>query len=221
MPTWSTDLPAIQKHMGFDILRTPTGAPLQAIITCTELLVCDTHYWGGRTIPCERHQLAADGSTTAGNCPACNESVAYRTHVYVSALDMKTRDHFIFECTAHGAKPLAEYRAAAGTLRGCMIVATRPKAFKNGKVVIETSTANLGRFVLPDPPNLILALCTIWRLPGSGVAAVKQKHRAPEVHTRREPLNRMREQPDNQPDPLTVGEVLSGNGNGLPPLAKG
>ena len=67
MPTWSTELPSVQKHMGYDLRRTPPAAPLHAICTCTDLLVCDTHFWGGRTLPCERRQILPDGAESAGH----------------------------------------------------------------------------------------------------------------------------------------------------------
>lgn len=213
MPTWSTKLPEVKKHMGFDLRRTPEAAPLQSIITCDELLVCDTHYWGGRTLPCERVQVMPDGSKSAGTCAACNESMPYRTHVYVSAFDCRTREHFIFECTAHAAKPLEDYREANGSLRGCIIRASRPKGLKNSKVVIETNSANLAKVQLPQAPDLILALSTIWRLPTTGLRSGKTKRGTTRVATDEPVLNRMRNQPNNQPDPTPMSEILDGNGS--------
>ena len=212
MPTWEKELPVQQKHMGFDLRRTPATSALQAIITSEEILVCDTHYWGGRTIPCERIQKLSDGSKVAGDCPPCREAMPFRTHVYVSAFDTKSQEHFIFECTSHAAKPLEEYQKANGTLRGCIFHAERPKGAKNSKVVIQTNSANLAKNPIPEAPNLILALSTIWRLPGSAIAVEREKHRSAEIKTRRAPINRMRNQPDNQPDPPTMKEILSGNG---------
>ena len=212
MPTWSNQLPTKKKHMGFDIIRTPQSRPIQAIITCDDILVCDTHFWGGRTLPCERKHQEQDGTLSAGNCSACNGSVPFRSHVYVSAIDCKSRDHFIFECTAFAAKPLSEYREATGTLRGCVFHAIRPKGQPNSRVVIETNTMNLTKIKLADPPNLKLALTTIWRLPLTGMAIEDQRGRHPEAHTVKKPLDRMRNQPDNQPDPPTIGEVIKGNG---------
>jgi hypothetical protein len=216
MPKWSNELPVLKKHMGFDLKRTPETAPLQAIVTCEDILVCDTHYWGGRTIPCEREAALPDGTITAGNCAPCRESMPYRTHVYVSCFDWKTREHFIFECTSHAAKPLEDYKIANKTLRGCIIRSQRPKGQKNSKVVIETNTANLAKNPIPLPPDLILALSTIWRLPTAGLRSEKKRHQNPQLKCRKQVLDAMREQPDNQPDPQTVGEILSptGNGNG-------
>jgi len=201
MPTWSTELPTPGKHMGFELHRTPMTGSIQAVITCENILVCDTHYFGGRTIPCERP-----------DCLACREAVPYRTHCYVSAYDHKRRDHFIFECTAHAAKPFAEQFQSAGTLRGCIFHATRPKGLKNSKVCIETNTTFKSNSQLPEPPNLILALSVIWRLPLTGLAIEHQRFHAPELHTLREPLDAMRNQPDNMPDPPTIADILRGNG---------
>jgi len=212
MPIFSSRLPKVQKHMGYDLRRTPAPGNLQAIITCDQLLVCDTHYWGGRTLPCERIQTLPDGTTAPGNCAACNESMPYRTHVYVSAFDTRSRDHFIFECTAHAAKPLEDYFDATGTLRGCTFRASRPKGLKNSKVVIETAPANLTKITIPNPPDLILALSTIWRLPTSGLRSSKNTSKTKRITTVEKPLRSMREQPDNQPEPPTIKEILSGNG---------
>ncbi len=170
MPTWSNQLPSKEKHMGFDIKRTPQNRPIQAIITCDDLLICDTHFWGGRTIPCERKHEELDGTLSAGDCGACRQSIPFRTHVYISAIDCKTRDHFIFECTAYAAKP----------------------------------------------PNLKLALTTIWRLPLDGMASKDQRDRDSKIIPQKGPLDRMRNQPDNQPDPPTVGEIISGNNKKKP-----
>jgi hypothetical protein len=208
MPTWSNHLPPTEKHMGFDLRRTPQAAPLQAIVTCEELLVCDTHFWGGRTVPCERFIRLPDGALTAGNCPPCIDLMPFRTHVYVSAMDAKSREHFIFECTAHAGKAFEQYHEANGTLRSCIFHAQRPKGKPNSAVVLQTNTANLERVSLPDPPNLIKALSTIWRLPTTGLSASDPAHGKRELAAGGPAIARMREQPDNQPLPERIGDIL-------------
>lgn len=202
MPTFSNTLPVQQKHMGFDLRRTPAASALQAVVTCDDILVCNTHFWRGRTLPCE-----------APDCPACNESIPFRTHVYVSAFDAKTHEHFIFECTANAAKAFADYRSSATTLRGCAFHASRPKCLKNSKVVILTNTVNLSRVTLPEPPNLIRALCVIWRLPSSAMPIESDRHSSPTVKPNRNRLKKLIDQPDNQPEPSLLRDVLSGNGH--------
>jgi len=223
MPTWRTELPPEGKNRGYDLIRTATSGNTIGIITCQELLVCDTHYWHGRTMPCER-QCNAEGRTIDDtHCPACVEKAPWRTHVYVSLFDAKKREHLIFECTTHAAKPLKEYQDAAGTLRGCIMCACRPKATPNGKVAITTHAADLSKCWLPDAPEIPLVLSVIWRLPRTGLAvqpehepALATDHRqgtkAPRLRTRAAVLAAMRAQPDNAGDEQTIGEVIAGNG---------
>jgi hypothetical protein len=155
-------------------------------------------------------------------CHPCREKVAYRTHCYVAAYDARKSEHFIFECTTHAAKAFAEYREAAGSLRGCAFRASRPKGTPNGKVLIETAASNLAKYPIPQAPNVILALAVIWRLPLTGLAIEDQTtngmngrdgyaRKNSTVHTKPDLLHSMRTQPDNMPDPPTVGDVLSGN----------
>ena len=208
MPTFSSDLPPNRRHMGFDIVRTPADKALTAIVTSENLLVTNTHYWGGRTVPCEMP-----------DCEPCNASIPYRTHVYVSAFTAFDHLHVIFECTAHAAKAFEEYRNANGTLRGCYFSAARPKRTKNGRVVITTKPADLAKIAIPSSPNLILALSIIWRLP---MPALRELYAADGRSTIRTDPTRtavMRQQPDNQPDPPTIGEII-GDGNGDKPTLR-
>lgn len=203
MPTFSNELPSGKKHMGFDLWRTPPEKPLRAIITCDQIYVCDTHYWGGRTIPCERP-----------NCPACNQSVPYRTHVYVSAFEPITHDHFLFECTAHAAQSFADYRRIADRLRGCYFHASRPKRTKNGKVAIICKPADLSKCQLPEPPNVMKALCTIWRVPFNAFEELDGRGNSKLQIPRKKVLDALNNQPDNQPEPRSIQDVLAEGSNG-------
>ena len=226
MPTWRKELPPEGKNHGYDLRRTPTNGSLIAIITCEELLVCDTHYWHGRTMPCERECNNEGRTIDDTHCPACVEKAAWRTHVYVSAFDAKKREHFIFECTTHAAKTLQEYRDAAGTLRGCILNACRPKGTPNGKVSILTHAADLSKCSPPAAPNIPDALAVIWRLPRTALAEQVEKidgmkrngqgrPSAAHVRTRGAALKEMREQPDNACDPPTMGDIMKDNGHAL------
>jgi hypothetical protein len=148
------------------------------------------------------------GKTTDDSaCPACVDKQGWRTHVYVSAFDARTREHFIFECTAAAAKPLAEYFAAAGTLRGCVLYAQRPKGGPNSKVVIATNSANLAKINLPNPPDLIRALAVIWRLPKTALPAEQEAADRSRVRAHAKKLHPMRNQPDNAVDMTRVAPV--------------
>ena len=224
MPTFRTTLPPEGKHMGFSLKRTPATSGLQATVTAEDLLVCDTHFWHGRTTPCERTVNDEGGTIDDSPCQACREKIPFRTHCYVSAFDAKKQEHFIFECTTHAAKPLAEYRDTVGTIRGCIFRATRPKGTPNGQVAIETATADLKKGHLPPAPSVMLALAVIWRIPMPGLQIAHEKTdenlgadsyavRRPHVRMKNDRLKTMREQEDNASEPLTMAEILAGNGH--------
>lgn len=197
MPTFSNTLPALSKHHGFELRRTPTNGSLAAIITCDSMIVCDTHYWGGRTIPCERI-CGPEGKTLDDSpCGACRSKQPWRTHAYVSAYTPKSGEHFIFECTANAAKTFEEHYVAAATLRGCGFAANRPKGGPNSKVVIIEVAVNLGRITLPNAPDVIAALSVIWRLPAVALSISDTEPGPSTIRPEPGTLQMMRVQPEN------------------------
>jgi len=165
------------------------------MITCNELLGCYTHWWTGRTIPCE-----------TPNCEACAENQPARWHAYTSCFDPKTHEVFIFECTANAARALEHYFNSFGTLRGCLITATRPKRRRNAKIEILTQPADLSNLNLPRPPDLTKALAIIWQIPGNAIDTTDHVRGAPLVKLRKNIMDKTRDPADN--------------GNGQPPTPK-
>lgn len=153
MPHFTNAPPTDDHRHALPIRRTPTNGRLEAVITSEDLIGCDTHYYGGRTIPCERP-----------DCEPCNKGVPFRWHAYVSAMDARTRLHFIFEVTAQAAEILIEYRNAHGTLRGCLFEAQRLHHRPNGRVLLRAKPAAIEQMRLHQPADLIRCLCTIWSL---------------------------------------------------------
>ena len=194
--------------MGFDLKRTPGVGALQAIITCDDLLVCDTHFYRGRTAPCER-LINDEGKTIDESpCAACLDKASYRTHVYLSAFIVKNCEHFIFECTSNAAKALDDYRKATGSLRGCIMYASRPKGLKNSKVVIETNTANLSKVKLPPAPDLERALAVIWRIPTPALETVEGKKNGRITRVNGKLRAKIEDLPDNMPEAETIGDFI-------------
>ena len=202
MPTWSTSTPTTSKHMGFDLVRTPIDAPITAVVTSPDFIGCDTHFWGGRTVPCERP-----------DCPACNSGMPFRWHAYLACIFTKSHEHVIFECTQLAAKAFEAYKLAHGTLRGCLFNASRPKKASNSKVCIATRPANLELIVLPEPPDLVKLLSVIWQLPTAGVVIEHDIAGAPKMTRRHTNTRAMREPLDLTPRERHISELLPG-GNG-------
>lgn len=166
MLTPRNQLPEERTGVGLPIRRTPPSGTLAAVITSSDMLGAYTHYFGGRTTPCARP-----------DCRACAEGLPYRWHGYVAAHDLKSGEHILFEITAAGAEPLAEYHTHHGTLRGCELRASRPSKRPNGRVAIITRPYDLKQGRIPREPDLIACLAHLWNLPKS---ALQEAH--PRVH---------------------------------------
>jgi hypothetical protein len=198
MPSWTHDLPAAPTHHGYDLRRTPPDRPIRAIATCDALNVCFTHYWGGRTRPCETPE-----------CEACNAMSPKRAHCYLSAMDPATRDHFLFECTAAAALPFSDWIATYGTLRGCLFQASRPKRRRNAKVEILTKPADLSKISLPPAPDIAAAMSVIWQIPGSAIQHNDAIDMIPAMTIASDKVNRMR---INEADFQKATSYRRGNG---------
>ena len=143
---------------GLRLLRTPSPGKLIAVVTSDDLVGCPTHFYNKRTVPC-----------TPPDCPACAASYPWRWHGYLSASDLKTHEHFLFEMTAQAVEPLTLYRQRHHTLRGCMFEASRLGLHANGRVVIRCKPVDLTQVDLPKSPDLIACLCHIWNVPTTQV----------------------------------------------------
>lgn len=154
MPLFSNAPPADQTPHNYDLVRCPPAGKIVACITCPDLVGCPTHFYRGHTIPCEPPL-----------CAACQEGLPWRWHGYVTIYTDKSHFHQLFELTAPAAEPLTAYREQHGTLRGCVLTASRISPRPNGRVRITTRTADLTNIVLPEPPDLRLILATLWNMP--------------------------------------------------------
>lgn len=204
MPTFSHDIPDQTHGYSLPIKRTPAYTKLKAIVTSTDLLGCYTHYWHGRTQPCE-----------APNCEPCENGMPYRWHAYLAAMETQNALHFIFEVTATGAEPFITYRDAHGTLRGCLFQAERWRQKANGRILIQTKPADLTEIQLPDAPNMVTCLATLWSLPMGNNKTTK---RSPEKRTAIAPT-----QPPGQRDhlePVLTGRLPAPKNVNSPPETK-
>lgn len=157
MPQFTQHSPTSSGSPGLRLVRTPHAKPLYAIVTTTTLIGCPTHFANRRTVPCERPQ-----------CKLCDEGISWRWHAYVSCYVVENKEHIIFECTANAADAFHEYQDAHGTLRGCHFKAWRVNQAPNGRVVINTQAADLGKYRLPPPPDIPAIMSHIWGLSSAG-----------------------------------------------------
>lgn len=154
MPIFSNTPPVDPRGVGLTLKRCPTYGAITGIVTSSDLLGCPTHFFGGRTVPCETQ-----------NCEPCLNGVPWRWHSYCSCWSQSNKIHFLLENTARATEPLVQYRDAHGSLRGCLFRAQRMNARPNARVYIETKPADLEKIHLPDAPDLAKVLSIIWNIP--------------------------------------------------------
>lgn len=176
MPVFTSTPPERDSGHGFRLIRTPGPGRLTAIATCKKLIGCPTHFYQRRTLPCERP-----------DCPACEAGVPWRWHGYVSAVDQKTHEHFIFEMTAQAAEEFTAYYSRHETLVGCLFEATRLGQHHNGRVLIRCKPIDQASVHLPDPPNVMKLLCHIWNIPEPEVVIGRRGDKTDRIVVNRPP----------------------------------
>lgn len=154
MPQFSNRPPKDDQGYGLTLLRTPANGRLIIAVTSDELVGCPTHWYGGRTVPCE-----------AENCPACLDGLSWRWHGYLSGLLRSTRRIILAEFTAQACETITQYYDAQGSIRGAILTAQRHRNRHNGRVIITLTPGDLDVMQLPPAPDILKALATLWNLP--------------------------------------------------------
>jgi hypothetical protein len=182
MPHYTDTPPEPDHRFNLPLRRTPTTGHITAIATTAHLLGTNTHFWGGRTVPCEDP-----------DCEPCRQGIPFRWHAYLGAILTATLEQIIFEVTSHGVDPFIAYRATYGTLRGCLFEAHRQGSCANGRVIIRCRPADLAKLPLPAEPDLVAILAKIWNLPTTALDAPVHSDGVADVQLNPAPVHRMRD----------------------------
>ena len=173
MPNFSHRPPDEPSGYGLPLIRTPANGRLILNLMSDKMIGCPTHWYGGRTIPCEGE-----------NCDACQDGYSWRWHGYVAGLIYGTRRAVIAEFTAQASEQIAIYRDAQGTLRGAILQSNRHRNRHNGRVLITMKPGDLAAMNLPPEPDLVKALSIIWNLPKPDLIAADHVKGVPRIFTR-------------------------------------
>ena len=179
MPNWSTDIPTSANGHALPVRRTPTSSALIAVITSEDMIGCDTHFYGGHTVPCSRP-----------DCKACGDGLPFRWHAYMAAIDLRSRLHFIFECTAQAADAFKTYRDAHKRLRGCQFEARRWHSRPNGRVIIRTASADLSKLSLPIAPDVRKCMAIVWQISDHDAVVAGAVKGVPRVYANKDEADR-------------------------------
>lgn len=168
MPHFDSQAPDDLGRSGYRLIRTPAGHPLVAHVISDNLVGCNTHFVGNRTIPCE-----------PPHCDACESGIAWRWHGYLAILIDATSEIAIFEVTARASKAFSDYYKRHGTTRGAHFKAVRLNARPNGRVLVQVKPADLQKIALPPVLPVEKLLCHIWNIPENQVSKTNKTNRKP------------------------------------------
>lgn len=150
---YSNTPPKDPRGYGLPLIRTPANGKLTLAITTDDLIGCPTHWYGGRTVPCD-----------ADYCQPCNEGYPWRWHAYIAGLLPQNRRHVICEFTAQAAEVIANYRKTHTTLRNAILTAQRHRNRHNGRVLVTLTPGDPQHLNLPAAPDIAKALALIWNI---------------------------------------------------------
>ncbi len=159
MSKWTSNPPPREAGYGMRLIRTPANGKLNGLITCDDLIGTPTHYFGGRTVPCDDQE-----------CKACEAAIGWRWHAYVPIVLARTHEHCILELTAQAAQSLKDYRKENLTLRGTWLSAQRAGNRRNGRVIITLAPHDLTQITLPPEPDVQQIMLHIWGIQASATA---------------------------------------------------
>lgn len=182
--SFSNAPPTDDRSFGLTLIRTPADRPLVAVITSDDLVGCNTHYWGGRTVPCQRPV-----------CKPCADGIPFRWHGYVGVFSPTTGKHALLELTAQACDPIAQYVLAHGTTRGAKIECSRHGRKQNGRVWTAISEAKSIPANLPDAPNIPAILAVIWNMPRAAMEPATRLEGDPEIIVNGETVDRLQTYP--------------------------
>jgi len=136
----------------FDIVRTPPKPPLTLIVTSTEAFGKPVHFWMGRSTPCLYPEF----------CEPCEKGRAYRWRAYLAAIESKSQDHVIWECTAPIHLKLSKVVQEIGSLRGCKLICSRIGGRENGRLAVQVFRPQQVPDGLPKAPDVRQVMEHVW-----------------------------------------------------------
>jgi hypothetical protein len=151
MPDWSNTPPTCPHDMQYRLIRAPAARSLHCVMLAEKPIGCPTHYWKGRTMPCE-----------TANCEPCQLGIPWRWHSYTPIQIWGSNEKCILELTAQASEQLGPALAEFQSLRGVEIVIDRPSRRPNGRVRIVVAPARRPEGSLPPCPNTIACMSHIW-----------------------------------------------------------
>lgn len=172
MPEWANTPPPCPHDQQYRLIRAPAFKPLRCLILADKPLGCPTHYYHGRTMPCENPL-----------CEPCSLGIPWRWHSYLPVQVAGTNERCILELTAQATEQLGPALAEYQTLRGIVIIIQRPTKRPNGRVQISVEPGRKPETTVPPAPNIKACMAHIWGLDDRPLTTSPGKLNTDRLHT--------------------------------------
>lgn len=133
------------------LYRVPEKGLKSAVIISKKVIGCYTHYWGGRTQPCLKH-----------DCPACEKEVSRRWYGWLTIWNPSSGEIVIMEITKRACKEVTKFFELHKTMRGATVSGARKGGKANGELKLTIKPAKNDRVDLPTDINRMETLELIW-----------------------------------------------------------
>ena len=135
----------------YQIVRTPQGKEVQAIVLSEQLVGTKLHYWRGRSVPC-----------SGPDCEACKGGNVARWKGYVLITNRACSQVYIFEFTQRAFDAFDRFFTEKGTLRGAIMTAKRLGKRPNSPLSITFEAGRHDEDLLPPEEDIAQMLSRMW-----------------------------------------------------------
>lgn len=133
------------------VVRVGSDRPIKGYVTSETWVGCETHFAGGRTVPCEQKQ-----------CEVCSSGTPPRWHAYLGLILHPSGEHVLLILPTSALPSLKQYRAEFQTIRGANLIAFRPSKRPNGRVITSLDHGGRASLNLPAGPPIESILLRMW-----------------------------------------------------------
>lgn len=135
--------------------RVTPNKPTLAVILSPDVIGLYTHYWRGRSVPCQPF-----------GCPACEAHQRPRWYGYLGIWNPNNGSIAVLELTPPAIAPIDAWLKRHPSLRAAQIIAKRANKRPNSRLVVEIRPDVYNGEFLPPPPQVERTLEHIWESSG-------------------------------------------------------
>lgn len=190
---WDNRPDSPRRRNKLQLIRTPRGGKLQGIFLSTEAVGVWTHYYGGRTQPCQQEE-----------CEICAHQVTRRHHVYAAIWSPETQKSVLLEMTENAGEELLNRAEQKQSIRGLKFKTHRVNMKPNAPVTLVVMEDASALYQLPPEPDVVEALLIIWHLAND-----------PRYKVKTDPLTRVKPHFRKQKGTNGTGDKKPDQANGL------